>query len=205
MSNMYLLTGMTGSGKTRLLKHLRLTGHQTLHLEELAQHSGSVFGGAYFFSPTQKEFDTWLRNRFGQFAAHRPVWTEWKGTVLGELFLPEWLLDIQNNATRIFLDIPFDIRLQHILQDYATLDLVRLETGYRKIIHKFPEDLRLDAETHLTRKDRTDFIKTLMAYFDRSPNYASLQANADLHVHVHHFNEEDIVRQMLALTGARHF
>lgn len=203
---MYLLTGMTGSGKTRLLKYLQLTGHQALHLEEAAHHSGSVFGGANFFSsPSQTDFDAWLLNRFGQFAEHRPVWSEWKGTVLGELFLPEWFLKLQKDATRIFLDVPFDTRLQHILRDYAALDLARLETGYRKIIHKFPETLRLDAEENLARQDRTAFIKTMMAYFDQSPNYASLCANADIHVRVDHFNEEHIVKRMLSQTRALQF
>ena len=41
---MIILGGLTGSGKTRILKYLNETGHQVIDLEGLANHKGSAFG-----------------------------------------------------------------------------------------------------------------------------------------------------------------
>src|SRR6185437_9125278 len=56
-----LLEGRTGSGKTELLGRLAARGVQTLDLEGLAEHRGSVFGGLVGRpQPSQKMFESRL-------------------------------------------------------------------------------------------------------------------------------------------------
>ncbi|PMU82339.1 tRNA 2-selenouridine(34) synthase MnmH, partial [Pseudomonas sp. GW704-F3] len=53
-----LLDGGTGSGKTEMLRLLAEMGVQTLDLEGLAAHRGSVFGGLAEAQPSQKLFES---------------------------------------------------------------------------------------------------------------------------------------------------
>ena len=55
---LFILGGMTGSGKTRILHELRSLGQQVIDLEELAQHRGSSFGSMNkLVQPTQEQFE----------------------------------------------------------------------------------------------------------------------------------------------------
>ena len=68
------ITGSTGSGKTRLLNALQARGAQTLDLEALAAHKGSVLGLIpHTEQPSQKMFDSLLLARLQQFNPQQPV------------------------------------------------------------------------------------------------------------------------------------
>ncbi len=59
-----VIHGVTGSGKSRLLRALAATGAQALDLEELAAHRGSVLGGLTERpQPSQKMFESLLLQR----------------------------------------------------------------------------------------------------------------------------------------------
>ena len=54
-----VITGMTGSGKSKVLEKLAELGAQVLDLENLAQHKGSVLGNLPESpQPSQKMFET---------------------------------------------------------------------------------------------------------------------------------------------------
>ncbi|RYD88986.1 MAG: tRNA 2-selenouridine(34) synthase MnmH [Sphingobacteriales bacterium] len=62
-----ILGGMTGSGKTDLLKQLQNAGEQVIDLEGLAHHKGSSFGGIdQPAQPTQEEFENRLAEQLQQ-------------------------------------------------------------------------------------------------------------------------------------------
>ena len=86
---MVLLDGVTGVGKTELLGELAATGVQTLDLEALASHRGSLFGavpGAP--QPPQKLFESRLHAALAAFDFARPVLVEAESSKVGELGLP---------------------------------------------------------------------------------------------------------------------
>jgi len=71
--NYIALVGPTGSGKTRLLSALHEAGAQTLDLEALAAHRGSLLGAwAGVPQPSQKRFDTLLVSALREFDPGRP-------------------------------------------------------------------------------------------------------------------------------------
>ena len=56
--NLIVIGGMTGSGKTEVLEALEKKGIQVIHLERLARHKGSVFGGIGMpVQPTTEQFE----------------------------------------------------------------------------------------------------------------------------------------------------
>ena len=88
-----VVCGRTGSGKTRLLGALHDAGAQVLDLEALASHRGSVLGmlpGRP--QPSQKAFETAVWNALRHFDAARPVWVESESKKIGNLRVPEALI-----------------------------------------------------------------------------------------------------------------
>ena len=116
-----VLCGRTGSGKTRLLHALAAEGAQVLDLEELAQHRGSVLGlipGQP--QPTQKAFETLIWNVLRRFDASRPVFVESESKKVGNLRVPEALIDRMRFQSRcLHVEMPDAARVQLLLEDYA--------------------------------------------------------------------------------------
>jgi len=71
------LSGLTGTGKTTLLLHLRSKGFQVLDLEGLANHRGSLLGAADLPpQPSQKLFESRLADALSKLDPSQPVWIE---------------------------------------------------------------------------------------------------------------------------------
>ena len=68
-----MLSGLTGVGKTDLLMKLREAGEQVLDLEGLANHRGSLLGGAGMpAQPTQKMWESMIVAELRSFDTRRP-------------------------------------------------------------------------------------------------------------------------------------
>lgn len=114
-----VVCGKTGSGKSRLLAALRAQGAQVLDLEGLANHRGSVLGlvpGSP--QPTQKQFDSRLWDAMRQFDPDRPVWVESESRKVGELRIPQRLIDCMRASPCFHLDLTTDARVALLMADY---------------------------------------------------------------------------------------
>jgi tRNA 2-selenouridine synthase len=116
-----VLCGRTGSGKTRLLQALAAQGAQTLDLEGLAGHRGSVLGalpGAE--QPSQKRFDTSCWQVLRQLDAARPVFVEGESRKIGSLRVPEALIaQLREYGQCIRIEMDDSARLRLLLQEYG--------------------------------------------------------------------------------------
>lgn len=117
-----VLCGPTGSGKSRLLAALARRGRQVLDLEGLAGHRGSLLGGRPDRpQPSQKGFESRLRQALSGFDPARPVFIEAESRNIGRISLPTALLDRMHAAACLTLEVPRDERLRLLLEDYAYL------------------------------------------------------------------------------------
>jgi tRNA 2-selenouridine synthase len=117
-----VLAGHTGSGKTRLLNALADAGAQTLDLEALAAHRGSLLGTLPGEpQPTQKAFDTALVCALRGFDPQRPVFVEAESRRIGMIALPLALTEQIHQGQCIRVDTPHDERIALLLQDYGHL------------------------------------------------------------------------------------
>jgi tRNA 2-selenouridine synthase len=116
-----VICGRTGSGKSRLLHALRDAGAQVLDLEGLACHRGSVLGALPAQpQPSQKAFETQLWSALRQFDAGRPVFVESESKKVGNLRVPEELIQrMRAHGRCVEVDLPDRARLELLLQDYA--------------------------------------------------------------------------------------
>lgn len=114
-----VLCGPTGSGKTRLLQALSAQGAQVLDLEAIASHRASVLGvipGQP--QPTQKAFETRLWDALRRFDPQRPVFVEAESKKVGNVTIPEPLIEAMRHSPCIRLDLPLAHRVQLLMEDY---------------------------------------------------------------------------------------
>lgn len=114
-----ILTGLTGSGKSRLLRRMAEAGHQVLDLEALGCHRGSLLGmepGRP--QPSQKHFESLLLQAMERFDLSRPVWVESESKRLGRLWIPEELWQAMMRAPVHQLQVPREARARFLAGDY---------------------------------------------------------------------------------------
>ncbi|MBN3857308.1 tRNA 2-selenouridine(34) synthase MnmH [Paraburkholderia sp. Ac-20340] len=117
-----VLTGPTGSGKTRLLHALGQAGAQTLDLEALAAHRGSLLGALPSRAqPPQKAFDTSLVQQFHAFDAARPVFVEAESRRIGAITLPITLVEGLHGAPCVVVQVAQEERVALLLEEYGHL------------------------------------------------------------------------------------
>lgn len=117
-----VLVGPTGSGKTRLLNALDQAGAQTLDLEQLASHRGSLLGALPGIAqPSQKRFDTLLAARLRAFDASQAVYVEAESRKIGSVALPPALLQAMHRGACVEVISSREDRAAFLQQDYAQL------------------------------------------------------------------------------------
>lgn len=166
------LAGRTGSGKTRVLEALRSRGEQVLDLESMANHRGSAFGhlglGA---QPSNEYFENRIGYQLNQFLPQLPVWVEDESRHIGRLTLPKPFWDQFQKAPAIFIDVPAEIRLKEIMQEYGVLDHGGLRESFLRISRKMGPQLVKKAIELLDQDDLEGAARMALAYYDRTYDY----------------------------------
>ena len=117
-----LISGPTGTGKTRLLKEIQQTGGQILDLEALANHRGSLLGlrpGEK--QPTQKFFESLLLQSVKKLNKDEPVFVEAESSKIGEIQIPKYLFNLMKTAPLIEIYMPLENRAQFLVKEYEYL------------------------------------------------------------------------------------
>ncbi len=115
-----VVCGLTGSGKSRLLRALDAQGAQVLDLERLANHKGSLLGDHPVDpQPSQKAFDTGVVAALDRFDAQRPVFVESESRKIGTVQLGNTLLGAMRAAPCVRLHTPQALRVAMLKEDYA--------------------------------------------------------------------------------------
>jgi tRNA 2-selenouridine synthase len=115
-----VICGATGSGKSRLLAALAARGAQVLDLEAIAQHRGSVLGdmpGAP--QPSQKMFDSLVRDRLRRLDSRRAVLVEAESKKIGQLQVPEALLEKMRAGACIRVEVSVAERVRFLIDEYG--------------------------------------------------------------------------------------
>ena len=115
-----VLCGATGSGKSRLLQTLSALGAQVLDLEQLAAHRGSLLGQLPDKpQPSQKAFESGLWQTLRRFDPARPVYVESESKKVGNLRVPDALMEIIRASSCVALHLPMPERVALLMRDYA--------------------------------------------------------------------------------------
>ncbi|WP_284164616.1 tRNA 2-selenouridine(34) synthase MnmH [Frigidibacter sp. SD6-1] len=118
---LWVLDGNTGTAKTEVLARLSGLGIQTIDLERLANHRGSLFGHRTGGQPGQKAFDNRLAMAIAGIDPTRPVVVEAESSRIGDLNLPKQLWKAMSAAPRIRIAAPLEARAAYLTRAYADL------------------------------------------------------------------------------------
>jgi tRNA 2-selenouridine synthase len=114
-----VVCGTTGSGKSRLLETLHAIGAQVLDLEKLAAHRGSVLGNLPGEpQPSQKMFETRIWDKLRGFDPSRPVFVESESKKVGNLRVPEAVMERMRAAPCISVALSRENRVRLLMEDY---------------------------------------------------------------------------------------
>jgi tRNA 2-selenouridine synthase len=145
-----LLDGGTGTGKTELLCLLAQRGVQTVDLEGLAGHRGSLFGALPGREqPSQKMFESQLLALLDGLDPVRPVVVEAESSKIGERMTPPALWSLMTAAPGIELTAPRDARARYLVRTYR--DMVKDRAALDEAFARLP--------THPGRKRLEDWAR----------------------------------------------
>jgi tRNA 2-selenouridine synthase len=114
-----VICGTTGSGKSRLLEVLDSIGAQVLDLEQLAAHRGSVLGNLPSQpQPSQKMFETLVWDKLRKFDPELPVFVESESKKVGNLRVPDALMEQMRLSPCIALTLSRTNRVRLLMEDY---------------------------------------------------------------------------------------
>lgn len=114
-----VISGATGSGKSRLLEALAARGAQVLHLEALAAHKGSTLGELPSQTqPSQRGFESRLHAALTAFDPSRPIFVEAESRKIGQVQLPNELLAAIRRAPCVRIEASPAARIGFLLRDY---------------------------------------------------------------------------------------
>jgi tRNA 2-selenouridine synthase len=168
-----ILGGLTGSGKTKWLQKLAEEGEPVIDLEALANHRGSVFGGIGLGpQPTNEQFENNLFEQLGRFAHKDVIWLEDESRQIGSVFLPEPLFLAMVASPLIRIDVPDELRIRMILEEYGSMDTEELAGSIRKISKRLGGLVTQDSLELLEKSDFKGVIKLLLPYYDKTYSHS---------------------------------
>ncbi|SDJ98320.1 tRNA 2-selenouridine(34) synthase MnmH [Microbulbifer yueqingensis] len=117
-----VVSGHTGSGKTKLLQYAR----RAVDLEGIACHRGSSFGRTGQPQPSQIDFENQLAVDLLKLGEEQgPVFLEDESRLIGRCALPVMLRERMHVAPRVMVEEPVEERARRIVRDYVSSALTR--------------------------------------------------------------------------------
>lgn len=167
-----IVGGHTGSGKTITLKHLQERGEQAIDLEHIASHKGSAFGAMDMPpQPSQEMFENMLAVELNDKAANlgkgQLIWLEDESQRIGTVNLPNAFWITMRKKKVHFLDIPFEARLEYLVNTYGKWNKGDIAAAITRIQKKLGG---LEAKTalgHLIEGNLHECFRVLLQYYDK--------------------------------------
>jgi tRNA 2-selenouridine synthase len=164
-----ILGGLTGSSKTHVLNHLRISGRQVIDLERIANHKGSAFGAlGQMAQPTTEHFanilfDEWKRSDPGV-----PLWLEDESRNIGTVFMPEAFYENMQKSYAIILMMDLNIRLPRLVEEYSGFPKESLISSIQKIKKRLGGDNTRDAISAVEAGNFSKSIEITLSYYDKA-------------------------------------
>jgi tRNA 2-selenouridine synthase len=163
------VSGLTGSGKTEILRHLAEFGACMVDMEGIANHKGSAFGQlGEAPQPTQAQFENALALAWRATDPTRPVWLEDESRMIGKRVLPEALWDRKQHARFHVVELPDDERIAHLCEIYSGFPAAELEAAIGTIRPRLGGDRAKSAVEALHHGDFAGACRIILSYYDRT-------------------------------------
>ncbi len=166
-ANIKILAGYTGSAKTAVLEKLHRLGEPVINLEKLANHKGSAFGHIGLpVQPSQEMFENLLGTEIRRIGS-ASCWLEDESWRIGAVLIPQPFYQQMRQAPCYFVDIPFEERLNYILQDYGIAGREELINAILRIQKRLGGLETKTAISFLVENNSKEAFRILLQYYDK--------------------------------------
>lgn len=175
-----VIGGLTGSGKSDVLRSLAEAGEQVLDLENLAHHKGSAFG--HLGEKQQNSNEQFENDIFWNlfFMDHtRTIWVEDESRNIGKNILPRGIYDTIRNATLICLDVSLENRINRLVQDYSGFPDEQLLESIRKITGRLGGKTSREAMAAIHAGDYAQAAGQVLKYYDKTYEFGLSKRKKD--------------------------
>jgi tRNA 2-selenouridine synthase len=195
-----VLGGLTGTGKTDLLPHLQQLGQQTIDLEGIASHKGSAFGSIGMApQPSTEHFENLLGMELLKLEVQKPLWLEDESISIGRVQMPKPLYNRMQQAPTIVLEVPKQLRVQKLAEEYCRIDKVLLETAIGKIKKRLGGLATKEALEAIEAGDMEKMVDIALTYYDKAYTYDLARKEHVLPLHLESLNPEENAQQVVEL------
>ena len=179
-----ILGGMTGTGKTDILKILAEKGEQTADLEQIASHRGSAFGSlGQNEQPTTEHFANLLFDVWRSLDTDREIWLEDESRNIGTVFLPELFWQNMHESPVIAVISDVKERIPRLVKDYSGFPPEDLIASVQRISKRLGGDRAADAIGAITSGDFSKAAEITLSYYDKTYLYSLNQRDSSL-IHI---------------------
>ena len=168
LSNLIILSGPTGSGKTAVLHEMKKLGAQIIDLEGLASHRGSAFGAIdQPAQPPSHQFQNDLFNELTKLDLDEPIWVESESLTIGRVYLPQPFWVSMNGSPSVELNVPKEIRVKRLVDEYGRMPKAELAESIKKIQQNFGGN-RVKSSLEALDEDNFALVaELLLDYYDK--------------------------------------
>ena len=167
-----VLGGMTGSGKTDLLKNIKHDNFQIIDLEALANHKGSAFGSINEEKQNpQQVFENNLFYALNLLDEDKHILVEDESQSIGFNKIPRGFWLQMKKAPIIKLEVPFELRVQKLVQDYTTTNIEALKMCVKKIEQNLGTQNANLCLNYLDENNLTEVARLTLKYYDKAYSF----------------------------------
>lgn len=185
-----VLHGLTGTGKTILLKELGRRGLPVIDLEGMANHRGSVFGRiGKGQSISAKNFDAMILETLDAYQKERYVIIEAESKRIGNIYVPECVMKSMEHGLHILLTASLQTRVQRLLDEYLHIEPETcadhdIALGLDMLQSRLGKAKTAELKEMLQQKNYHALVEILLlGYYDPLYNYSEQDAHKfDFHV-----------------------
>ena len=165
----HILGGMTGTGKTSLLKALKERGEQVIDLEGIASHRGSSFGMlGMALQPSTEQFHNEIAFLFRSFDLSHPIWIEDESRLIGKCHVPDPLYRRIQSSRLFVIERPLEERLDNLLVDYGAISKEQLIEATERVSKRLGGQTTKQIVTLIQQGDIREAARAMLSYYDRA-------------------------------------
>ena len=164
-----ILGGLTGSGKTEMLRYLKNKGQQVIDLEGIANHRGSAFGSlGQEMQPTSEHFANLLYNELIRMDPGKPIWLEDESKNIGTVFMPDGFYENMQISPVIAVMMEMKNRVPRLLREYASYPVDELKGPVMKISKRLGGVKTSECLKSIDSGDLRKAVEITLEYYDKS-------------------------------------